>query len=127
MPALPRHFLPPDGLWPADTPILDTTGMRRNVGDTAGLLRQLYGVFLKNEDELRGRLEASLTHGDLPGARMAAHAAAGAARIAGAEQLASLCSLIEEALVHGNPTLASSAATHLPAVLDAVRAEVALV
>lgn len=124
---MPSPSLPFDGLWPDDAPVLDTAGMRRNVGDTAGLLRQLYGVFLKTEDELRGRLETSLSGGDLPGARMAAHAAAGAARTAGAGQLASLCALIEEAIVHGDPALARRAATHLPAALDAVRAEVAQV
>lgn len=118
---------PSGGLWPADAPVLDTAGMRRNVGDAAPLLRQLYGLFLKNEDELRGSLESSLDHDDLTGARLAAHAAAGAARTAGAGQLASLCSLIEEAIVHGDPALARHAAAHLSAALDAVRAEVAQV
>lgn len=108
-------------------PVLDTAGMRRNVGDADALLRQLYGLFLQNEDQLRGDLQERLAQDDMAGARMAAHAAAGAARTAGAGQLASLCSLIEEAIVHGDPALARLAAAHMTAALEDVRAAVAQV
>ncbi len=117
----------PSGLWPADAPVLDTSALRHNVGDAGPLLRQLYSLFLKNEDELRTTLEARLDHDDMAGARLAAHAAAGAARTAGAGQLASLCTLIEEATRHGDTALARHAAAHLAAALDAVRSEVARV
>lgn len=117
----------PPSLWPADTPVLDTSALRHNVGDAGPLLRQLYSLFLKNEDELRTALETRLDHDDMPGACLAAHAAAGAARTAGAGQLASLCTLIEEATRHGDTAMARQAATHLAAALDAVRSEVARV
>ncbi|PWC43127.1 Hpt domain-containing protein [Azospirillum sp. TSO22-1] len=108
-----------------DPEILDLEPMVRNFGGLTALVNDLYALFLRNEEQLRDDLAARLAAGDLQAARLAAHAAGGAARTAGARRLAELCTAIEEALVRGDPAAASRQSALLPDAIADVRSMVA--
>jgi len=108
-----------------DPDVLDLEPMLRNFGAINPMVTDLYALFLRNEEDLHRTIRHKLTEGDLTGARLAAHAAGGAARTAGARQLAALCSTIEEALVRGDAPAAAQEAQELCGALAAVRAMVA--
>ena len=108
-----------------DPDILDVEPMVRNFGGLTALVNELYAVFLRNEEQLRDDLAERLAAGDLQAARLAAHAAGGAARMAGAHRLAGLCSAIEEALLRGDPATASRQSALLPDAIADVRSMVA--
>lgn len=108
-----------------DPEILDVEPMVRNFGGLTALVNDLYALFLRNEEELRDDLAARLAAGDLQAARLAAHAAGGAARTAGAHRLAELCTAIEEALVRGDSGTAIRQSALLAAAIADVRSMVA--
>lgn len=108
-----------------DPDVLDLEPMLRNFGGISPMVTDLYALFLRNEEDLHRTIRSKLMDGDLVGARLAAHAAGGAARTAGARQLATLCSTIEEALVRGDAPAAAHEARELCGALAAVRAMVA--
>ena len=108
-----------------DPEILDLEPMVRNFGGLTALVNELYALFLRNEEQLRDDLDARLAAGDLQAARLAAHAAGGAARTAGARRLADLCAAIEEALVRGDPATAARQSALLTAAIADVRSMVA--
>ncbi|HYH39077.1 MAG TPA: Hpt domain-containing protein [Azospirillum sp.] len=116
-----RH-LPDAGI---DPEILDVEPMVRNFGGLTALVNDLYALFLRNEEQLRDDLAARLAAGDIQAARLAAHAAGGAARTAGARRLAELCAAIEEALVRGDPAAAARQSALLPEAIADVRSMVA--
>lgn len=115
-------FRSPTGI---DPEILDIEPMIRNFGGLTALVNDLYALFLRNEEQLCGDLAARLAAGDLAAARLAAHAAGGAARTAGAPRLADLCTAIEEALVRGDSGTAAHLSTRLSATIADVRSMVA--
>lgn len=123
MAAAPLPSRPPDA--GIDPEILDLEPMLRNFGGLTTLVNDLYALFLRNEEQLRDDLAARLDAGDLHAARLAAHAAGGAARTAGAPRLADLCAAIEEALVRGDPAAATRQSALLPAAIADVRSMVA--
>ncbi|MDQ2102061.1 Hpt domain-containing protein [Azospirillum isscasi] len=96
---------PPESA-PGDRDILDVEPMLRNFGGLGPTVTMLYALFLENADELSRRLKDRLAAGDLDGARLAAHSAAGAARTAGAGRVASLFASVEEAALHGDMAVA---------------------
>ncbi|MCW2243414.1 Hpt domain-containing protein [Azospirillum canadense] len=108
-----------------DPEILDVEPMVRNFGTLGPTVAMLYDLFLRNERDLAERLNDRLEQGDLPGARLAAHAAAGAARTAGARRLAGLFSSIEENLVSGNTDRARQEAVAIAPALDDVHSMIA--
>ncbi len=108
-----------------DPEILDVEPMVRNFGTLGPTVAMLYDLFLRNERDLAERLNDRLEQGDLPGARLAAHAAAGAARTAGARRLAGLFSSIEENLVSGNADRARQEAVAIAPALDDVHSMIA--
>ncbi|WP_448189966.1 Hpt domain-containing protein [Azospirillum sp. sgz301742] len=108
-----------------DPEILDVAPMVRNFGGLTAQVNDLYALFLRNEEDLRADLAARLAAGDLQAARLAAHAAGGAARTAGAHRLAELCSGIEEALVRGDSGTATRQSALLAAAIAEVRSMVA--
>lgn len=108
-----------------DPDILDVEPMVRNFGGLTTLVNDLYTLFLRNEEQLRHDLAARLEAGDLHAARLAAHAAGGAARTAGARRLAELCAAIEEALMRGDPAAALCQCALLPDAIADVRSMVA--
>ncbi|WP_431859055.1 Hpt domain-containing protein [Azospirillum sp.] len=108
-----------------DPEILDVEPMVRNFGGLTALVNDLYALFLRNEEQLRNDLTARLAAGDLQAARLAAHAAGGAARTAGARRLAELCAAIEDALLRGDPASASQQSALLPGAIADVRSMVA--
>jgi len=108
-----------------DPEILDLEPMVRNFGGLTALVNDLYALFLRNEEQLRDDLAARLEAGDVQAARLAAHAAGGAARTAGARRLAELCAAIEEALVRGDAASAARQSALLPAAIADVRSMVA--
>lgn len=108
-----------------DPEILDVEPMVRNFGGLTALVNDLYALFLRNEEQLRNDLAARLAAGDLQAARLAAHAAGGAARTAGARRLAELCAAIEDALLRGDPASASQQSALLPGAIADVRSMVA--
>lgn len=108
-----------------DPEILDIEPMVRNFGGLTALVNDLYALFLRNEEQLRDDLAAQLAAGDLQAARLAAHAAGGAARTAGAHRLAELCAAIEEALARGDSGTAVRQSALLPAAIAEVRSMVA--
>lgn len=108
-----------------DPDILDVEPMIRNFGGLTALVSDLYALFLRNEEDLRRDLASRLADGDLHAARLAAHAAGGAARTAGAPRLAALCTTIEEALVRGDPAAALSQSALLPDAITDVRSMLA--
>ncbi|HYH23679.1 MAG TPA: Hpt domain-containing protein [Azospirillum sp.] len=108
-----------------DPDVLDLEPMLRNFGGISPMVTDLYALFLRNEEDLHRTIRSKLRDGDLAGARLAAHAAGGAARTAGARQLAALCSTIEEALVRGDAPAAARGSQALSGALAAVRAMVA--
>ena len=99
--------------------------MVRNFGALGPTVAMLYDLFLKNERDLAERLRDRLEQGDLPGARLAAHAAAGAAKTAGARRLAGLFSSIEEDLLSGNADRARRQAGAIAPALDDVHSMIA--
>lgn len=108
-----------------DPEILDTEPMVRNFGSLGPMVAKLYALFLQNEEDLSHTLRDRLNGGDLQGARMAAHAAAGAARTAGARKVACLCSAIEEAILRGDAEEARVDAAGLDSALADVRSMIA--
>lgn len=115
---------PVDAIVP-DPEILDTEPMVRNFGSLGPTVVNLYALFLQNETDLSHRLRDRLEGGDLQGARMAAHAAADAARTAGARRVAGLCSAIEEAILRGDAEEARVDAAGLDRALADVRSMIA--
>ncbi len=113
----PLGAIPPD----LDPDILDVEPMVRNFGGQNPIVSTLYALFLKNANELAGAVRDHLTDDDPQGARMAAHAAAGAARMAGARRVALLFSAIEEAVVRGDVEEARLTAMALDGALVDVR------
>lgn len=113
----------PVGTFPPelDPDILDIEPMVRNFGGHSPIVTSLYALFLKNANELAGAVRDRLTGDDPQGARMAAHAAAGAARMAGARRVALLFSAIEEAVLCGDMVEARSTALSLDDALIDVR------
>ena len=114
---------PPVGTLPPelDPDILDIEPMVRNFGGHSPIVATLYALFLKNANELAGAVRDHLTDDDPQSARMAAHAAAGAARMAGARRVALLFSAIEEAVACGNMAEARTTALALDGALIDVR------
>ncbi|HYG91340.1 MAG TPA: Hpt domain-containing protein [Azospirillum sp.] len=108
-----------------DPEILDVEPMVRNFGGLTALVNNLYTLFLNNEEQLHIDLTARLASGDLHAARIAAHAAAGAARTAGARRLAALCSTIEDALARGDAGAATREAACLATAIADVRRMIA--
>jgi FOG: HPt domain len=113
----PVCAVPPD----LDPDILDIEPMVRNFGGLGPIVATLYALFLKNANELAGAVRDQLTGDNPQAARMAAHAAAGAARMAGARRVAFLFSAIEEAIVRGNVEEARKIALALDDALVDVR------
>ena len=120
---------PPDGAVPPDLDpdILDVEPMVRNFGGLGPVVASLYALFLKNANELAGAVRDHLAGDDLQAARMAAHAAAGAARMAGARRVAFLFSAIEEAIVRGDVEEARSTVLALDDALHDVRSMIGLI
>lgn len=108
-----------------DPEILDVEPMVRNFGSLGPMVANLYALFLQNEEDLYRTLRDRLAGGDLQGARMAAHAAGGAARTAGARRVAGLCTAIEEAILRGDADEASLDAADLDGALADVRSMIA--
>ncbi|MBP2290511.1 Hpt domain-containing protein [Azospirillum rugosum] len=108
-----------------DPEVLDVEPMVRNFGTLGPTVTMLYDLFLKNERDLAERLRDRLEQDDLPGARLAAHAAAGAARTAGAHRLAGLFSAIEENLLSGDADRARLQARAIAPALDDVHSMIA--
>jgi HPt (histidine-containing phosphotransfer) domain-containing protein len=104
-----------------DPDILDLEPMARNFGFIGPTVIGLLALFLANMDTLTGMLVAQVGHGDGEAARMAAHAAAGAAHTAGARRLGLLLSRIEALLAEGDTATAALAATAIDHELAEVR------
>ncbi|WP_237906516.1 Hpt domain-containing protein [Azospirillum brasilense] len=95
--------------------------MLRNFGGPGPTVTMLYALFLENADELSRVLKERLALGDLDGVRLAAHSAAGAARTAGAGQVADLFGSVEEAALHGDAAMARRDAAALDRALADVK------
>lgn len=104
-----------------DRDILDVEPMLRNFGGFGPTVSMLYALFLENADDLSRRLKERLAAGDLDGARMAAHSAAGAARTAGAGRVAGLFASVEEAALRGDMAVARRDAAALDRALADVK------
>ncbi len=76
------------------SPVLDLGHVMATFG-SVGAARDLLQFFLESTAPLLDVVAAGLAAGDADGGRLAAHTAAGAARTAGAVELATLCSEIE--------------------------------
>ena len=105
--------------------ILDTEPMIRNFGGLGPTVTMLYDLFLRNERDLAERLRDHLEKGELAEARLAAHAAAGAAHTAGARRLAGLLSVIEDTLAKGDADNARAQSKALAPALDDVHSMIA--
>ena len=81
--------------------ILDLDHVVATFGSLDGA-RDLLGFFLETTAPILDEVERGLDAGDAEEGRRAAHAAAGAARTAGAQELAKLCSEIEILAVKGD-------------------------
>ena len=104
-----------------DRDILDVEPMLRNFGGPGPTVTMLYALFLENADELSRCLKGRLAAGDLDGARLAAHSAAGAARTAGAGRVASLFASVEAAALNGDMAVARRDAAALDRALADVK------
>ncbi|WP_448205477.1 Hpt domain-containing protein [Azospirillum sp. sgz302134] len=104
-----------------DPDILDVEPMVRNFGSLNPTVHMLYAMFMKDEDDLASMLRDRLANSDLQGARLAAHAAAGAARTAGARRVARLFSSIEDAILSGDSAVVHDSVSALDQALADVR------
>ncbi|PWC71582.1 hypothetical protein TSH58_09960 [Azospirillum sp. TSH58] len=95
--------------------------MLRNFGGPGPTVTMLYALFVENADALSLALKERLAAGDLDGARLAAHSAAGAARTAGAGRVADLFGSVEEAALRGDAAVAHRDAAALDRALADVK------
>ncbi|HYD66494.1 response regulator [Azospirillum sp.] len=101
-------------------PVLDRAHVVATFG-SVDAARDLLGFFLETTAPLIDEVAQDLAEGDADGGRRAAHAAAGAARTAGAVELAVLCSEVERTAATGD---LDAARTHAGRLKDAfVRVE----
>ncbi|HYH23469.1 MAG TPA: response regulator [Azospirillum sp.] len=86
---------------PEELPVLDRAHVVATFG-SVDAARDLLGFFLETTAPLLDEVAQDLEEGDADGGRRAAHAAAGAARTAGAVELAAVCSEIERSAAKGD-------------------------
>jgi len=101
------------------TAVLDLGHVAETFGSVEAA-RDLLLFFLETTEPLIDRLAAGLAEDDAEGGRHAAHAAAGAARTAGAVELAALCSDIERCAAGGDLDAAKRRAADLRAAFARV-------
>ncbi|HYG89738.1 MAG TPA: response regulator [Azospirillum sp.] len=113
--------IPPREPWP----VLDLDHVRAVFGALDACAVEMLEFFIETTAPLLGEAAAALTRGDLETARSTAHAAAGAARTAGACTLAKACSALELAVVRGDLEAAAHSrqamADAFPPVVEAIR------
>ncbi|MCW2245375.1 PAS domain S-box-containing protein [Azospirillum fermentarium] len=105
--------------------VLDLDHIRATFGSLDAGTVAMMGYFIETTQPLVAETAAALDRGDLEAARSAAHAAAGAARTAGAGTLAAACSAVELAIHRGDRSAAMTAATAMAAAFPRVAAAVA--
>jgi len=92
----------PAVLFEPEAPVLDLDHVRATFGALDANAVDMLGFFIETTQPLLDEASAALARGDLEAARSAAHAAAGAARTAGAKAFAAACSDLELAIHQGD-------------------------
>lgn len=110
---------------PSAPAVLDLDHVRATFGALDAGAAAMMAFFLETTGPTLAQARAALAAGDPEAARAAAHSAAGAARTAGAVDLAAHCVALESALVAGRRAEADAHAAALEPAFRAVAAAVA--
>jgi CheY-like chemotaxis protein len=119
---------PPTGTGGEGEAVLDLTYLREEVaGGAEEMIKPLLDDFLATTRPTLEETLAALAAADWPKARKAAHAAKGAARMAGARRLSRLCEVVEKSIAGGDTAAALACRDHLmPAFAEVEKAVGAL-
>jgi HPt (histidine-containing phosphotransfer) domain-containing protein len=105
---------------PASQPGFDIDGARRRLGGNAALLAELLRTFAMEHSDCAAEVEALLQEGKLATAAAALHRIKSAARIIGAESLATTAESLERDIRHGRPVDTTAFAGGLSDVVDII-------